>query len=176
MWFTGNRANFHDFRDERFTISYCNKWLKRSCRLVGFEACSSNFRKSRRLLSTPKIVNRKECLFFAVISTSSTNSCLQKRADIFFPERFLDRRLKSAFESFDLSFFLAAAMRTFDVITGWQRRSNVHPLISRIMTSTLYSTSLSNVRYFCWIMHKFSSQFYNLIVKNQLWVFISHCV
>lgn len=89
---------------------------------------------------------------------------------------FLDRRLKSAFESFDLSFFLAAAMRTFDVITGWQRRSNVHPLISRIMTSTLYSTSLSNVRYFCWIMHKFSSQFYNLIVKNQLWVFISHCV
>lgn len=88
MWFTGNRANFHDFRDERFTISYCNKWLKRSCRLVGFEACSSNFRKSRRLLSTPKIVNRKECLFFAVISTSSTNSCFQKRADIFFPELF----------------------------------------------------------------------------------------
>lgn len=173
MSFTGNRANFHDFRDERFTISYCNKWLKRSCRLVGFEACSSNFRKSRRLLSTPKIVNRKECLFFTVISTSSTNSCLQKRTDIFFPELFRPK-IEVCFRV--LWSLLATAMRMFDVITGWQRRSNVHPLISRIMTSTLYSTSLSNVRYFCWIMHKFSSQFYNLIVKNQLWVFISHYV
>ena len=84
---------------------------------------------------------------FFVIST--TNSCLflQKRADTFFPELFRSRRLKSAFDSFDLSSWQPQC-ETFDVITRWQRRSNLHPLISRIMTSTLYSTSF-NVRYFC---------------------------
>lgn len=111
------------------------------------------FQKEPSITFRSENCKQKGVSFFGVISTSSTNSCLflQKRADIFFPKLFRPKIEVCFRVLWSLRSSWQPRMRTFDVITRW--RSNVHPLISRIMTSTLYSTSLINVRYFCSIMH-----------------------
>lgn len=137
MSFTG-KCQFSRFSRRTFTILISSYWLKRS---IGWtRGLLQQFQKEPSITFHSENYKQKGVSFFVI---STTNSCLflQKRADTFFPELFRSRRLKSAFDSFDFSSWQPQC-ETFDVITRWQR-SNLHPLISRIMTSTLYSTSFN---------------------------------